>query len=348
MKKLLVAVVVLFVVYIGLCLAGPSEVRVSRQMEMGHSSSQIFEQINSFENWENWSPWFELDPNATYEYQRGVGVGSVAKWSSNDPMVGNGQQTIKESDPNKHLLIDLEFEGQGSANAFFNLSNSGKNTLVEWGFLMKMPFFQRVFGLFIDFEGELGPTFEKGLNNMNAYLDVEELVDEETPEPYVEEEMPIEETVSEKEGVANSSNESDVDSEDSDIEIIEPELVMEEENDNEIEAEFIISGVGKNIEATKDNDLMNRAFEDISLIKKGEGICSKKSLGSDVILKNNNASQGIMVRVSIVWKDLNKKKQMEYKEYEIQPMEELHVGCSLIYPEEKNKGRWNIIHTEYR
>ncbi|MGB0807203.1 MAG: SRPBCC family protein [Salibacteraceae bacterium] len=349
MKKILYVIIALVVVYLGLCAAGPSEIKVSRSMEMGHSSEIIFKQVNAFQNWENWSPWFDLDPNATYEYKRGSGEGSSAIWKSKEPMVGNGKQTIIKSSPNKSVLIDLNFEGKGSANAYFEITEIDTETSnVEWGFYMSMPFLQRAFGLFVDFEKEMAPTFERGLNNLNNYLNTEDFLISEDIEDYVEEEV-----LEEKSEILKTTTElSPAASEKNDVQLKETKEIKEEDikstEEQETEAQFIMADVGTEIAPSKDNDLMNRAFEDVSLIKKGEGKCSLKNMGNDVVIKNNNASEVILVRVSVAWKDLEKEKHFEFKEYNIQPSEELFVGCVLVYPNGKAKGKWSIIHTEYR
>jgi hypothetical protein len=340
MKKLLYVVGALILIYMGLCLAGPSSVQVNRKLEMNHAAPVIFEQLNAFKNWENWSPWFGLDSNAVYTYEGVAGVGSKAAWRSEDPMVGVGKQEIIESMEFSHVAIELSFEGQGDAQAFFNLHETGpSNTMVEWGFVMVPDFFQRGIMLFLDFEDILGPTYEKGLAQLNTYLEGSEVG------------IPVGgDSVSSVSDEVDSTQEGEQGSDiagPGDTQTIKETVEEEKVPNANASLDFINTHQGTLIAKPENPDLMNRAFDDVSLTKQNGGNCTDRNMGNEVLLMNNNAKQAILVKVSLVWKNTEGEKQNVFKQYTVKPSSIMEIGCSFISDQSKKKVKWSIVHTQY-
>jgi effector-binding domain-containing protein len=99
------------------------------------------------------------------------GIGSCFKFSSENNNVGNGKITIINSIPTDSILLDMDFMENGKTTAIFNFINSDSGVLVKW--IMEsdlgMNPINRWFGLLMDHL--VGVDFEKGLANLENYLD---------------------------------------------------------------------------------------------------------------------------------------------------------------------------------
>ena len=328
MKKVLIGLGVVVLGYLVLCLFGSKEVNIERNVVMDHPADSVYQEIVSFENWEHWSPWLQMDSNVVITYSGTEGVGSSASWSIDNEMVGKGKQTIIEVVPGEYVVVELEFEGQGSAEAYFKINAMDDSTSdVKWGFHMETPFLARGFMQFIDFEKELGPMYETGLNSIDYYLDEE-----------VKSQMAAAKKRETEHGI------SSVESISAQKLIEEPTQIKPVDTSTEL---FINGDVGVILADAIDNDLTSRAFDHVVLEKESGGDCEEQDLGNDVMVLNDHESRFIKMRMSIVWKNEAKEKITNYKEYELAPMERINVGCTEVAAGKNNKVRWNIIHTVY-
>ena len=101
MKALKITGIILLVLIglffaIGLFL--PSEVHVEREKKFAASPKIIFNEVNSLENWADWDPWSTMAEDMTTTYS-GPSSGEGAKSSWTSQSMGNGTQTIVESNP---------------------------------------------------------------------------------------------------------------------------------------------------------------------------------------------------------------------------------------------------------
>ena len=171
LKSLAVVIAVLAIV--GLFL--PSESKVSRSTEIAASADKVFGYLNDFRQFNRWSPWAKIDPNTQYQFDGpDQGVGAKFSWSSDNPHVGNGSQEITHSDPGKALRVHLEFDGQGSGNAGFDLEPAGSVTRVTWYFTTDWGRFNipgRYMGLMMD--KWVGSTYAEGLENLKQLVESE-------------------------------------------------------------------------------------------------------------------------------------------------------------------------------
>ena len=130
-KYLFGCVLFLLIVVVGISLLLPSQVRVERSTEIAAPVQQVFDRVNDLKSWNDWSPWHKKDPDAVYEYSGPeTGVGSKSSWISEMDDVGHGSQTITLSDAFSRIETELEFEGQGSANADWTFEETGASTKV--------------------------------------------------------------------------------------------------------------------------------------------------------------------------------------------------------------------------
>src|SRR5439155_2171124 len=107
--KILAAVVVIGVVFMGIVSTRPSEFRVTRSEAISASPAAAFAQVNDLHKWEAWSPWAKLDPSAKNSFEGpSAGMGATMRWAGN-MKVGQGSMTIIESRPNDLVRFKLEF-----------------------------------------------------------------------------------------------------------------------------------------------------------------------------------------------------------------------------------------------
>lgn len=170
MKALRIILIVLLVLvgaYVILSAALPKDVQVSRERVMDDSPEAIFAQISDVQNWQNWSLWYEIDPDAEYEYSDpSSGTGAWYSWDSENPNLGTGKLTIVELNPANSMKTKIVFEGMGEVDGSWELTPTEEGTKVVWTADMEFPFFQRWVGLIMD--GALGPQFEGGLANIDS------------------------------------------------------------------------------------------------------------------------------------------------------------------------------------
>src|SRR5574341_656363 len=101
LKKILIALAAIVVVFVAVVAMQPSDFRIVRTATMSAPAPALFVQVNDFHNWEAWSPWAKLDPAAKNSFEGpSAGTGAIFRWAGNNK-VGEGRSTITESRPNE-------------------------------------------------------------------------------------------------------------------------------------------------------------------------------------------------------------------------------------------------------
>jgi len=160
----LVALVVIFVV-IGFLL--PRQRHVERSIIVDTPPSVVFSQVNGFRDFNDWSPWVAVMPDAQYAFEGpDFGVGSKMSWTATEPRPETGSQTIVASTPYERVDIELDFGGQGIAQAQYLLQPDGDGTQLTWTFDTDfgLNILGRYWGLLL--ERQLGPLYAQGLTNL--------------------------------------------------------------------------------------------------------------------------------------------------------------------------------------
>lgn len=139
---------------------------VERSETIAASPSVVFERVGNLQGWDDWSPWAEMDPNMnkTYNGEQGA-VGSSYHWTGNRK-VGEGQMTIKASEPNERVAIDLKFVKPFKSESVTEvlLAPSGDGTSVTWRMTGENSLMTKIMGFFgKGMDKMVGPDFEKGL-----------------------------------------------------------------------------------------------------------------------------------------------------------------------------------------
>jgi uncharacterized protein YndB with AHSA1/START domain len=172
MLRFLKWVVYLIIALVVIVVAGsfllPAEAYVTRSTEIAAPPEKVFAIVGDMRRFQEFSPWAELDPNAKYTFEGPEsGIGQKMSWTSTNPDVGNGSQTIVEYDPPKHVAAELDFGAMGKALAGWDLEPTATGTKATWSFRSPLDgIAARWFGLM--FDRWIGADYEKGLAKVKA------------------------------------------------------------------------------------------------------------------------------------------------------------------------------------
>lgn len=172
MKKVLYVIIGIAILYLVLCLMGPSQLTIERNVSVNAGANAVNAAIVDHKIFhEKWSPWTEKDPamKVTYEGEAGQ-VGHKMSWVSEVKDVGKGSMKI-ESVSADSVIETLSFEGMGDSKVYFKVKTDNSTTNVIWGMSNKIGFFGRGFMLFMNVDKMVGPDFEKGLSKLKSYVE---------------------------------------------------------------------------------------------------------------------------------------------------------------------------------
>jgi len=173
LKKILIAIAAIVVVFVAVVAMQPSEFRIVRSATISAHAPAVFAQVNDFHNWETWSPWAKLDPAAKATFEGpSAGTGAIFRWAGNDK-IGEGSMTITESRPSDLIRITLEFVKPFAATntAEFTFEPEGNQTAVTWSMAGKNNFMAKAVSLFMNMDKMVGGKFEEGLANMKSVVE---------------------------------------------------------------------------------------------------------------------------------------------------------------------------------
>src|SRR2546430_11886856 len=164
LKKFLIAIAAIIVVFVVVVALQPSEFRIVRSATISAPAPAVFAQVNDFHNWEAWSPWAKLDPAAKSSFEGApAGKGAAFAWAGNSK-VGEGRMTITESRPGELVRLKPEFlkPFQATKTAEFTFKPEGERTAVTWSMYGHNKFIPRAVGLFGTMDKTPGGGFGKG------------------------------------------------------------------------------------------------------------------------------------------------------------------------------------------
>lgn len=172
MKKVLYVILALFVIYLILCIAGPSSIKFERAALINAPKDLVQKQMTDLKYFhESWSPWSEKDPNMKTTFTGEMGQpGSTFAWDGNKDSVGIGSMTYEKT-VGDSIHLTLRFEGMGDTKVYYITKDSASATNVIWGMTFDVGFFGRAFMLFMNFDKMMAPDFEKGLAKLKTNLE---------------------------------------------------------------------------------------------------------------------------------------------------------------------------------
>ncbi|MBS0203832.1 MAG: SRPBCC family protein [Planctomycetes bacterium] len=170
---ILVTLAILVALFVVVVSIRPNTFQVIRSATMTTPPDKPFALVNDFHNWEKWSPWAKLDPTMKQTYEGPAsGVGASYGWNGNNN-VGEGKQTILESQPAQRIKIQLEFfrPFRGTNEVEFTFQPQGTQTVVTWTMQGTYNFITKAMGLFLSMDQMIGGNFEQGLAAMKAEVE---------------------------------------------------------------------------------------------------------------------------------------------------------------------------------
>jgi uncharacterized protein YndB with AHSA1/START domain len=165
LKRILIGIAVIVAAFAAFVATRPSTYKVERSLVVDAPPAAVFQRVVDFRKWEGWSPWAKLDPNMKVDFAGPEsGVGAIYHWKGNDK-VGEGRMTITGASADRLIQVKLEFLkpwAQTSLTQFTFAPDPG-GTKVTWTMSGEHDFVGKLFAVFMDMDGMVGPDFEKGL-----------------------------------------------------------------------------------------------------------------------------------------------------------------------------------------
>lgn len=175
-KKILVGLVAVIIVFLILVATRPADFRVERSATIAASPDALFEQVNDHRKFAVWNPWLKLDPNVKNTYSGpDSGVGAVCSWDG-DNNIGAGSSTIIESKPGELVRQRMDWKRpmEGTSTVDFTFKSEGDKTVVTWAMYGKNGFMGKAVSVFMDCDKMIGPKFEEGLAELGKVVAVKQ------------------------------------------------------------------------------------------------------------------------------------------------------------------------------
>jgi hypothetical protein len=170
LKKILIALAALILLFVVIVALQPSEFHVERTATIAAPPAAVFSQVNDLRKWDAWSPWAKLDPNAKIAFEGPEsGQGAAMTWAGNDK-VGEGKMTIVESKPDEAVKLKVDFVKpfEGTSNSDFAFKADGAGTGVTWAMSAHHNFMEKAFCLIMNGKKMIGDDMDKGLAQLKA------------------------------------------------------------------------------------------------------------------------------------------------------------------------------------
>ena len=165
LKRILIGIAVIVAAFAAFVATRPSTYKVERSIVVAAPAANPYARVVDFRKWEGWSPWAKLDPAMKVDHAGPEsGVGAVYHWKGNDK-VGEGRMTITGAVADKAVQIKLEFlkPWEQTSLTVFTFAPDPGGTRVTWSMSGQHDFVGKLFAVFMDMDGMVGPDFEKGL-----------------------------------------------------------------------------------------------------------------------------------------------------------------------------------------
>jgi uncharacterized protein YndB with AHSA1/START domain len=163
LKWLFYLIAAIALIIVGGSFLLPAQAVVTRSIEIAAPPDKVFAIVGDLRRFNEFSPWADLDPNIKYTFEGPEsGIGQKMNWTSENPDVGSGSQTITKYEPPNFVETQLDFGIRGKPVASFDLVPSASGTSVTWTFSSNLEGIPaKWFGLM--FDRWIGPDYEKGL-----------------------------------------------------------------------------------------------------------------------------------------------------------------------------------------
>ena len=170
-KPILIVVAVIVALPLVIALFVSGDFNYEKSITINAPVETVWTYTSSLEGLDKWNPWDEKDPNMKKTREGTDGqVGASQSWESDKDEVGAGKQTIAKIEAPNYFETDIKFltPYESEAKGYVSLKKVEEGTEATWGFKSEMPYPFRIMKLFFDAEKQMGPEFEKGLNNLKS------------------------------------------------------------------------------------------------------------------------------------------------------------------------------------
>ncbi|MBS4065641.1 MAG: SRPBCC family protein [Chitinophagaceae bacterium] len=156
----------------------PSSVKISRGIIVNADSIKVYQQLSDVKDWGKWMPWVTADEGALVQTSPVTNIpGSYFKWKGLN-LKNNGTISFLTISPN-YITTKYELQGMNDSEGGFrirSIPNNLSQTEVQWFMEYKLKWYpwERFYGIFIDHI--IGPSFDKGLQELKLYLEQEQTV----------------------------------------------------------------------------------------------------------------------------------------------------------------------------
>ncbi len=169
LKKILIAVVAVIVVFLGYAATRPNTLHVERTVSVKAPPERIQPLIADLHQFPSWSPYEKRDRRMKKTFTGPeTGVGSKYAWEGNSE-VGSGSMEITEATPTQVVMkLDFLTPFEAHNTATFSMAPKGETTDVTWAMDGPSPFISKVMGIFMNMDQMIGTDFAAGLENLKV------------------------------------------------------------------------------------------------------------------------------------------------------------------------------------
>ena len=171
LKKLLVVVGVVILLFVVTSFFIPNDYSVERKVNIDAQPAEIYPYVVDLREWQKWGVWFKRDPSMKLNYSgpdRAIGMRS--EWKSETE--GNGEMEITQLEHNKRVLYRLYFpDFDMGSSGVVEIESTADGSVVTWrdeGSVDNNPI-NKFFVLMMD--SMVGPDFEMGIENLKVLVE---------------------------------------------------------------------------------------------------------------------------------------------------------------------------------
>ncbi|WP_090103014.1 SRPBCC family protein [Chitinophaga sp. CF118] len=172
-KLFLLSVFFFAVLLFLLSLLLPSRAIVERSGVIDAPVATVYSQVNDLKGWQAWNPWMA---GQKINYAATAGQGAYGTWTVTQAEKRIASKvTITNSEPDKGVYYNMDFEGMKSVKGTFNFkpSSDGKGTVIMWRLETQLGYLP-----WWKFRGFLadrltGPQLEDGLTKLKSICEGE-------------------------------------------------------------------------------------------------------------------------------------------------------------------------------
>ena len=158
----LISFVMFFLLILVISLFIPSNVRISKAINVASTNDSIWNQIDNFQNWERWNP-FVTDTSIKQKQISTDGSemqidGTLVRWREKKPDL---------------RIADMTTEGHRAIESVWNTINysSSDSITIQWYMNFKLRWYPWEKFSSLMLEKSYGPATEKGLTNLKRELE---------------------------------------------------------------------------------------------------------------------------------------------------------------------------------